>query len=439
MNSTTAMESRYDRPDDWLGGYGPANSPVRAYGEKLVCSPKKKTSWRVAKDAKVQESLPAQIPDIDKPAKEKLGVLPVKKPESIQDNHPPAASEGVDYVEEEVTESNSGEEYIEELVVYSDESEESTEYSEDEEIEILDVEDQSSSGLQRLDSESEDFESLPPPINIPNELRPAHLRGNGPSTHDSIDDSSITADTEDEVPISTAKKATSPGAVLKEAPTVTQSLRPTTLRGMSFDSVEQPEGKSARRGGTRPKPSAQKEKREPTKCDSVEAAEEEQQVSSSPVPEIKAAPAVTDSLRPTTLRGMSFDSDDQPEAKPARRGGTRPKQSEPEEKPQPTASVAIDNDEVDNEDAKEYTWEKPSWTQPHLKPTGKADVMKTEGNLAAPITNIKEVAEKEKMELNFKKPEWTRESSLKGTKKGEMLKSGENLNRSIGCIKLVDE
>ena len=37
-------------------------------------------------------------------------------------------------------------------------------------------------------------------------------------------------------------------------------------------------------------------------------------------------------------------------------------------------------------------WEKPAWAKGglKLKPTGKADAMKKEGNLAAPITNIRE-------------------------------------------------
>jgi hypothetical protein len=33
-----------------------------------------------------------------------------------------------------------------------------------------------------------------------------------------------------------------------------------------------------------------------------------------------------------------------------------------------------------------YSWEKPSWIKSKLKSTGKMDVMKTDGNLAAPIT-----------------------------------------------------
>lgn len=49
------------------------------------------------------------------------------------------------------------------------------------------------------------------------------------------------------------------------------------------------------------------------------------------------------------------------------------------------------NDDVDDDGL----WEKPAWAKGghKLKSTGKADVMKKDGNLAAPITNIRESKE----------------------------------------------
>lgn len=45
-----------------------------------------------------------------------------------------------------------------------------------------------------------------------------------------------------------------------------------------------------------------------------------------------------------------------------------------------------------NDDDDDGLWEKPAWAKGgvKLKSTGKADAMKKEGNLAAPITNIRE-------------------------------------------------
>jgi len=46
--------------------------------------------------------------------------------------------------------------------------------------------------------------------------------------------------------------------------------------------------------------------------------------------------------------------------------------------------------EYDSDD--DGLWEKPAWAKGGIKlrSTGKADAMKTSGNLAAPITNIRE-------------------------------------------------
>lgn len=47
---------------------------------------------------------------------------------------------------------------------------------------------------------------------------------------------------------------------------------------------------------------------------------------------------------------------------------------------------------ADNKVVDDGLWEKPAWAKGglKLKSTGKADAMKTKGDLAAPITNIRE-------------------------------------------------
>lgn len=51
---------------------------------------------------------------------------------------------------------------------------------------------------------------------------------------------------------------------------------------------------------------------------------------------------------------------------------------------------------ADNED--DGLWEKPAWAKGGvaLKKTGKSDAMKKDGNLAAPITNIRDDKETQK-------------------------------------------
>lgn len=50
--------------------------------------------------------------------------------------------------------------------------------------------------------------------------------------------------------------------------------------------------------------------------------------------------------------------------------------------------MASNQDDYEDDDL----WEKPAWAKGghKLKATGKADAMKTSGNLAAPITHIRE-------------------------------------------------
>lgn len=101
-------------------------------------------------------------------------------------------------------------------------------------------------------------------------------------------------------------------------------------------------------------------------------------------------------------------------------------------KPQPVT--------VDDNEPKDYAWEKPSWAKngPKLRATGKADKMKA-GNLAAPVTNIRDYVATEKQELDFQRPDLSKDKLLKGTTKGEALKTGGDIARPIGGIKQVEE
>jgi hypothetical protein len=122
------------------------------------------------------------------------------------------------------------------------------------------------------------------------------------------------------------------------------------------------------------------------------------------------------------------------------------------------------------DDEKEFGWEKPAWaTGTNLKKTGKtpaADLAKPitnlphlktgdapgfekpqwtaevkedkgiEGDLAKPITNLPHggVADPN---LQFQKPEWTKEAGLHNTGKGDKLKEGKDIARPIGGIKPI--
>ena len=127
---------------------------------------------------------------------------------------------------------------------------------------------------------------------------------------------------------------------------------------------------------------------------------------------------------------------------------------------------------MDDDQERDLSWKKPDWASGvKLKKTGKADVMKTEGNLAAPITSlphqkadgpfqkpewtgdvkdqprpegkiekpITELPHSGDKNLAFEKPEWTKNAGLAATGKGEALKSGKEIARPIGGIKPVDE
>jgi hypothetical protein len=122
------------------------------------------------------------------------------------------------------------------------------------------------------------------------------------------------------------------------------------------------------------------------------------------------------------------------------------------------------------DDDRDLSWQKPDWTKnTKLRPTGKADKLK-EGDLAKPITMLphmkedgpfekpqwtgevkqeKNIADPAKpitslphageTDLSFQKPDWTKENKLRGTGKGDALKSGKEIARPIGGIKPVED
>lgn len=130
----------------------------------------------------------------------------------------------------------------------------------------------------------------------------------------------------------------------------------------------------------------------------------------------------------------------------------------------------------EDEDANnQIGWQKPDWTKgAGLKKTGRADKMVGDGNLAGPITNLphqkddgpfqkpewtSDVADMHKptgdlakpitnlphdshgkdKNLEFAKPEWTKNPNLANTKKGQALKQGAEIARPIGGIKAVND
>lgn len=76
-------------------------------------------------------------------------------------------------------------------------------------------------------------------------------------------------------------------------------------------------------------------------------------------------------------------------------------------------------------------WKKPDWTKKkHIKSTEQGTQAKAAGNLAAPITNIKEQADEKG--IGWQKPAWAQNGAqLRTTDKGEKLKSKGDLARPI--------
>jgi hypothetical protein len=340
----------------------------------------------------------------------------------------------------------------EEIIEVEDDSDSGSEESGSSEEEIVEeiIEDSEVTG----DGSDDDFEALPPPLAIPNALRPVHLRdpeapAKATSKHDSSDsdddsDDSDDSDEEEEkkvvrppapvkAPVMEKMKDERPPAPVKApimekmkderppapakapvmekmkderppAPATGRSNRPNTTRGYSFE--EKPE-----------KPFV---------------AEQEEEIFHRPI-----AKSNDHALRPNTTRGYSF-----------------------EETPEKPAGYDDEGGE-DNNDRPNIAWEKPDWAKKSsLRATGEGENLKKAGNLAKPITSLshlkaegwteeQQLHETEKAQVPqeaatgekdyaWEKPDWAKNSKLKGTKNAEKLKSGENLSRPIGGIKPIE-
>lgn len=100
---------------------------------------------------------------------------------------------------------------------------------------------------------------------------------------------------------------------------------------------------------------------------------------------------------------------------------------------------------------KKYEWSKPSWVKPKLNSTGHGDLVKSGGNMSAPITHINDPAREKGRDVDrdcdlsststhsvgssktyeWAKPEWTKRPQVKPSKSGELARQGENLARPI--------
>lgn len=68
---------------------------------------------------------------------------------------------------------------------------------------------------------------------------------------------------------------------------------------------------------------------------------------------------------------------------------------------------------------REYGWQIPDWVNSPLKPTRHGKLLKANGNLASPVTDIHTLVEKG--EIGWEKPEWTT-PNLRPTPQGEHIK-----------------
>jgi hypothetical protein len=437
-----------DRPGDWLGGYGPSNSPLieKHHGGTGPTSPKKKlmSSWTLGK-----ESLNA-IPNFEKSSTS--GVAENKAIETDKEDEETIAVDDGGEEEEEVVVEELEEDISERVIEYS-ESEASEDSNDDleEEIELL------ASAIKpsvhrgkSFDSDDDCFEALPPPIEIPNALRPVHLRTPEVTNKTFLADSLQSSDEEtseeesdlDESKHETHASTLRPSVGGEQPParsselylkhsdalekneskqkhkmsqneasvttpaSIETSLRLTTLRGRSFEGPDPPRTNSPRRG-YRPTPTCAVEGHDSGKRQ------------------------FTTSIRPATERGHSFDDSNKEISPTNPRRGTRPalrqttqdiagsevaencnrdegqmvaEQLEPvqasdayirENKvhqakniPPQTATNHVKRNASGNA---EISWEKPSWTKSTLRATRKGEQLKSEGNLAAPITKVREL------------------------------------------------
>lgn len=192
------------------------------------------------------------------------------------------------------------------------------------------------------------------------------------------------------------------------------SLRPQTLRGhsmMSDDSGDRP----PRRAGRRPSSDDLQ--------DNVDLGDEEEDSDDD-----YDGPR---NLRPQMIRGNSFDDDvvgdgDQEENQHAsgstRRGGRRVQREIPE--PEPFEPEEVDLRHIGEREKREYGWERPEWAGKGLRPTPKGEAVKQGESLAIRASKIAE--HKDKLKYSNELPEWANRS-LRSTSRGEAVKQGASL------------
>jgi hypothetical protein len=440
-----------DRPGDWLG-YAPGESPIRPGGPN---SPKKKKmNWRFAQD--LQLSGEEQQP-------EAATAHPVPVDLSASE-----VSEEVEVIEEEdVIEKEDADEDgpVFEVVEYEDDDDDS-EY-EDEEV----IEDSAGSnrsdGSDRTDDDSV-FDPLPPPIEIPNALKPVDARVPDtklvPSTtskqqDDSSEDSSELSEDEGgeqtkREPVSSLRPQTLRGhsndgmhdmseharrgkrtssvnketegeddeqQEIKEAPRVSpNSIRPAIIRGHSCEDEIQAmkEAVSSPRGGRRPGRHDHEDNEE-----------------------IVTAPVIS-LLRPGTLRGHSFDNGTPEASKTGQRGGKRPDASKSamnEQSPTDDPSTPARSAKPSYASLRNEAPMSPGRNSIPTSPrTPKSPSRRGEDIApAAPSYTRVDNDGVEHKEYTWEKPAWAMKSPLKSTSKGDKLKQGSDIARPIGGIKPV--
>ena len=73
---------------------------------------------------------------------------------------------------------------------------------------------------------------------------------------------------------------------------------------------------------------------------------------------------------------------------------------------------------------REFCWKIPDWVNSPLKSTHQGKLLRAEGNLASPVTDVQLLLERS--EIGWQKPEWTN-AKLRPTPQGEHLKKERKL------------
>ena len=317
------------------------------------------------------------------------------------------------------------------------------------------------------------FDPLPPPIEIPNALKPVHMRDSeqkpgvlaSKNEDSSSDDDSTDSDNEKEQkqkvselrpgtlrghsndglenmgsqvrrgkrPESSDSKTEDAVEEIKEAPRVAPtSVRPSVVRGHSCEDDIQAmnEAVQASRGGKRPEKRSEDKEDEPGPSPSKE--------------DVATSPPVSP-LRPGTVRGHSFDRDIEDMSKAAR-GGKKPEkvaeekeEMRPEHPSTPTQASKSGYHSLRNEVSTTATPTRPKTPSKVAAPASPKTPSRRGEDTAPPAPSYTRVDDNgvEHKEYTWEKPAWATRSPLKTTAKGDKLKQGSDLARPIGGIKPV--